>query len=216
VERVQKGVDAALFQPSGPSLRSALRLQSKRVVITVARLVPLKNLRLLLDAIAIARERVPDVHLIVVGDGPEARALKDYAINLDLSDCVTFAGYIAQADTPDYYRAADLFALSSDFDNSPNVLLEAMACGLPIVTTDVGGVRDFVADPVGGLVVPPRDAGALASAIGRYLVAPEARREAGAYNRSRVTAEFTWRASALRLLDVYRQVIAARGGATRA
>jgi glycosyltransferase involved in cell wall biosynthesis len=216
VERVQKGVDAAQFHPVGRSLRAALRLQGKRVVITVARLVPLKNLHLLLDAVAIVRERVPDVHLIIVGDGPEARALKDHAVIRDISDCVTFTGYVAQRDTPEYYRAADLFALSSDFDNSPNVLLEAMACGLPIVTTDVGGVREFVADRVGGLVVAPRDADALAAGIVKYLGSPDAARDAGAHNRLRVTAEFTWRASALRLLDVYRQVIDARGGATRA
>jgi glycosyltransferase involved in cell wall biosynthesis len=216
VERVQKGVDAERFNPAGPSVRSALRLQARRVVITVARLVPLKNLRLLIDALAIVRERVPDVHLLVVGDGPEARALKDHAAVRDLADCVTFVGYVAQHDTPQYYRAADLFALSSDFDNSPNVLLEAMACGLPIVTTDVGGVREFVADRVGGLVVAPRDAAALAAGIVTYLGSPQAGRDAGAHNRLRVTGEFTWRASALRLLDVYRQVIDARRGAARA
>jgi glycosyltransferase involved in cell wall biosynthesis len=210
VERVPKGVDAELFHPDGASLRQALRLQDKRVVITVARLVPLKNLRLLLGAIAIVRNRVPNVHLVIVGDGPEAHALKRYAVELDLADAVTFVGYLPQRDTPPAYRAADVFALSSDFDNSPNVLLEAMACGLPIVTTDVGGVREFVTERAGGRIVPPRNAAAFAAALEPYLNSVSAARDAGAYNRRLAVIEFSWRASAKRLLEVYVQAIDAR------
>jgi glycosyltransferase involved in cell wall biosynthesis len=207
VERVPKGVDTELFQPRGPNLRRSLRLESTGVVITVARLVPLKNLALLVDAIAIIRNGGTPVHLVVVGDGPEAAALKQRAAGLDLRDTVTFIGYLPQRETPPAYRAADVFALSSDFDNSPNVVLEAMACGLPVVTTDVGGVREFVADGAGGIVVPPKDAAALATALEIYLRSPEAARTAGDYNRRRTTTEFSWHASAQRLLDVYVQAI---------
>jgi glycosyltransferase involved in cell wall biosynthesis len=210
VERVQKGVDAELFQPRGASLRSALRLDHTGVVITVARLVPLKNLTLLIDAIAIVRNHGTSVHLVIVGDGPQAAALKQRAAALDLADTVTFIGYLPQSETPPAYRAADVFALSSDFDNSPNVVLEAMACGLPIVTTDVGGVREFVEDGAGGAVVPPKDAAALAAALETYLRSPQAAQAAGSYNRRRATTEFSWRASAQRLLDVYVQAIHAR------
>ena len=126
-------------------------------------------------------------------------------------------GHLAShADTAAFYRAADVFALSSDFDNSPNVVLEAMACGLPVVTTDVGGVREFVAEGAGGLVVPPNDAAGLAAALRTYLVSPINARSAGAFNRSRAITEFSWRASALRLLDVYDHVLSARAGGTRA
>jgi glycosyltransferase involved in cell wall biosynthesis len=216
VERLPKGVDSVLFHPDGPSLRAALRLEGKRVVMTAARLVPIKNVRLLLDAMAIVRERHAAAHLVIVGDGPEAQALKQAAAVMEISDAVTFAGYVAHSDTPEFYRAADVFALSSDFDNSPNVVLEAMACGLPIVTTDVGGVRDFVSDRTGGLVVPPNDAPALAAALEKYLMSPDAAQSAGAFNRLRTTTEFSWRTSALRLLDVYHQVLAARSGVDRA
>ena len=108
----------------------------------------------------------------------------------------------------------DVFALSSDVDNSPNAVLEAMACGLPVVATDAGGVRDFVAGP-GGVMVPPGDAPALAQALERYLAQPDAARAAGVFNRSRVTAEFSWRTSALHLLGVYHRVLAARGAGER-
>jgi glycosyltransferase involved in cell wall biosynthesis len=216
VERVPKGVDSDRFRPEGPSLRETLRLADRRVVLTVARLVPIKNVRLLVEAVALVRERVGDVHLVIVGAGPETESLKQLATVLEIADAVTFAGSVPHAETPAFYRAADVFALSSDFDNSPNVVLEAMACGLPIVTTDVGGVREFVADGSGGVVVPRGDATALAAALYTYLASPPAAGAAGAFNRARAAAEFSWRTSALRLLDVYHQVIAARNGVDRA
>jgi glycosyltransferase involved in cell wall biosynthesis len=216
VDRLPKGVDSDRFQPEGPDRRQALRLEGKRVIVTVARLVPLKNLRLLIDAVAIVRQRLWDVHLLIVGDGPEANALKQHAATHDLADAVTYVGHVAHADTPPFYRTGDLFALSSDFDNSPNVVLEAMASGLPVVATDVGGVREFVTDGAGGTVVPPRDAPALAEALEKYLVTPDVRRVAGVQNRLRATSEFSWRTSALRLLDVYHRVLSARQGTIRA
>jgi glycosyltransferase involved in cell wall biosynthesis len=209
IARVPKGVDAERFHPDGPAIREALQLTGRRVVIAVARLVPIKNVRLLIDAMAIVRSRVPATHLLIVGDGPAGAALRSRAIELDLADAVTFAGSVPHRQTPAFYRAADVFALSSDFDNSPNAILEAMACGLPVVATDVGGVRDFVAEP-GGAMVPPGDAAALAQALERYLAQPDAARAAGVFNRAKVSAEFSWRASALQLLDVYHRVIDAR------
>src|SRR5436190_23803487 len=101
-----------------------------------------------------------------------------------VASAVTFAAAIPHADTPPFYRTANVFALSSDFDNSPNVLLEAMASGLPVVTTDVGGVRELVDEPSGGSVVPPRDPQHLAAAIDRFLGMSEAARVAGAHNRA--------------------------------
>jgi glycosyltransferase involved in cell wall biosynthesis len=216
VERVSKGVDAQRFCPDGPSLREELRLSRRRIVVAVTRLVPIKNVRLLVEAIAIVRARVPETHLLIVGDGPERSAIRVRVGELDLADSVTFAGSVPQRETPAFYRTGDVFALSSDFDNSPNAVLEAMACGLPVVATDVGGVRDFVADRAGGAVVPPRDARALADALERYLAHPEAARAAGAHNRVKASTEFSWRASTLHLLDVYRRAIDARRDGERA
>jgi glycosyltransferase involved in cell wall biosynthesis len=216
IERVSKGVDAERFCADGPNLREELRLTRRRVVVAVTRLVPIKNVRLLVDAIAIVRARVPETHLLIVGDGPERTAVRVRVGELDLADSVTFVGSVPQRETPVFYRTADVFALSSDFDNSPNAVLEAMACGLPVVATDVGGVRDFVADRAGGTVVPPRDPRALADALECYLAHPDAARAAGAHNRLKASTEFSWRASTLQLLDVYRRAIAARRDGERA
>jgi glycosyltransferase involved in cell wall biosynthesis len=216
VDRVPKGVDADRFRPDGPTMRETLGLNGKRVAIAVSRLVPIKNVRLVVEALAIVRARVASAQLLVVGDGPEAGALRARAAALEVADAVTFVGSVPQGDTPAFYRAADVFALSSDFDNSPNAVLEAMACGLPVVATNVGGVRDFVTERAGGALVPPGDAPAFAAALERYLAQPDAARAAGAHNRLKASTEFSWRASALQLLDVYRRVIDARRGGERA
>jgi glycosyltransferase involved in cell wall biosynthesis len=216
IHRVPKGVDADAFRPDGPSERAALGLEGRRVVITVARLVPIKNVQLLVEAVALVRHRVRDAHLLIVGDGPERERVRARAIALGISDAVTLVGSVPQRETPAYYRAADVFALSSDFDNSPNAVLEAMASGLPVVATDVGGVREFMPDDAGGAVVPHRDPGALANAIERYITRPAEARAAGALNRRRAAADYSWRSSAERLLDVYRLAIDGRGRAERA
>jgi glycosyltransferase involved in cell wall biosynthesis len=210
IDRIPKGVDAGRFRPDGPSVRDALQLGERRVVLAASRLVPIKNVRLLVDAVALVRARVPDVHLLIVGDGPERAAVRTRVSEHDLVDCVTFAGAVAPREMPAYYRAADVLALSSDFDNSPNVVLEAMASGLPVVATDAGGVREMIDDPRGGTIVARGDARALARAIERFLMLPGVARAAGGHNRQKAATEFSWRASAARLLDVYHRVVEAR------
>jgi len=215
IARVAKGVDAERFTPDGPNLRDDLHLERRKVVVTIARLVPIKNVRLLVEAIAIVRERVPNVHLLIVGDGPERTAVRERVGELGLADCVTFTGQLPHRETPACYRTGDVFALSSDFDNSPNAVLEAMASGLPIAATDAGGVREFVGAG-GGLVVPRGDSAALARAIAAYLTDANWARAIGAHNRRIAAAEFSWPASARQLLAVYERVVAARRNHLRA
>ena len=210
VLRIAKGVDAESFRPDGPTLREALQLTDRRVVLTAARLVPIKRVSLLVEAFARLRGRVPGVHLLVVGDGPDGAGPRARAAALDAGDAVTFVGSVPHREMPAFYRTADVFALSSDFDNSPNAVLEAMASGLPIVATDVGGVREFIDEPMSGALVPPGDAEALARALHRYLPPSPEARTSSAYNRRKALAEFSWRASATQLLDVYRAVVSSR------
>ncbi len=114
-----------------------------------------------------------------------------------------------------FYRAADVFALASEFDNSPNVVLEAMACGLPVVATDVGGVSEYVMAGRGGTLVARGDAAMMAWVLGGWLSDAARCREAGAFNRRRMLERFSWRASAQRLLEVYGEVLDRRRTATR-
>ena len=129
--------------------------------------------------------------------------------SLGLVSRVTFAGYVPQDQLGTYYRSADLFVLASDFDNSPNVVLEAMSCAMPVVATRVGGVADYVTTP-GGELVERGDAAAMAHAMGAWLGDERRRRDAGAFNRDRIVREFSWRSSAQRLLAVYEMVLSNR------
>ena len=210
VTPVVKGVDVDRFSPSGPSRRAALRLEHARVVLVVARLVPIKNVALVLDAAARLKARMPEVHVVIVGDGPERDPLRARAHALDLGEAVSFIGMIPHATTAELYRSADVLAVPSTFDNSPNVVLEAMACGLPIVATDSGGAQEFVEDSAAGTIVPVGDVAAFADALESWLRDPARRRAAGARNRARVVADYSWRASAEQVLDVYHRVVAER------
>ena len=210
VVNITKGVDSALFSPEGPSMRRELGLGDAPVVLCVSRLVPIKNVGLFVDVIALVRRHRPDMQAVVVGDGPLESALAQKASALGVADAIRFAGYVEQTNLPRWYRAADVFALSSDFDNSPNVVLEAMASGLPVVATDVGGVADFVETPSGGALVPKGDAAAMAAEILSLVGDATKRRAASAFNRVRATTKFSWKTSAEQLLAAYRGAMAAR------
>ena len=208
IANITKGVDSMLFSPEGPSVRGDLGFGDAPVVLSVSRLVPIKNVGLFVDAIAIARNRRPDVRAVVVGEGPLESALKQRASALGIGDAIRFAGYVDQRELPRWYRAADVFVLSSDFDNSPNVVLEAMASGLPVVATDVGGVGEFVETPSGGALVPKADASAMGAEILALLNEGVRRRAAGSFNRLRATTRFSWQTSAEQLLAAYRSAMA--------
>ncbi len=214
VEHVPKGVDVETFRPDGPNRRDALGLDGKRVALVVSRLVPIKNVALAVDAMGIvARERT-DVRLVVVGDGPLRGALEARVAALGLTEHVTFAGRVPYEDVPPWYRSADVFVLPSEFDNSPNVALEAMASGLPVVATDVGGLRQYVRHGVNGELVPAGDSSALAASMLRYLDDPDLSARVGRRNREDVVAGFSWAQSARALRSVYERVIA-RGRETQ-
>jgi len=213
VAHITKGVDSTLFTPEGPSIRASLDAGSSPVVLVVSRLVPIKNVALFVDAMAAVHRTRPDARALIVGDGPRDAALKQRAVALGLERVVQFAGYVEQRDLPQHYRAADVFVLPSDFDNSPNVVLEAMASALPVVATDVGGVAEFLETPAGGALVPRGDADQLARRIVELLADPNRRRDAGAFNRHRATTRFSWRTSAEQLLTAYKTALAARGRA---
>jgi glycosyltransferase involved in cell wall biosynthesis len=211
VDDVLKGVDTAAFTPSGPNRRQAEGLTERRVVLCVTRLVPIKNLPLLIEAFAELHQDRLDTTLVLLGEGPQESVLRARAAALGVSESVKFAGYAPQEETPAWYRTADVFALSSDFDNSPNVVLEAMACGLPVVATDVGGLRDYIVPEVNGLLVPKGSRADFADALATYFDQPVLARATGRTNRATAVERFSWAVSAARMLAVYERIVGAHG-----
>jgi glycosyltransferase involved in cell wall biosynthesis len=210
VDNVPKGVDSDRFRPDGLNLRAERGLRGKRVALVASRLVPIKNVGLAIDAMTIAAASRPDLVLLIAGEGPLGPELKRRAGAAGISDRVLFLGHVPPEDMPGWYRSADFYVLSSDFDNSPNVLLEAMASGLPIVSTDVGGVREYLKDQVNGLVVPARDAPALARAMTTYADDPDLTSRVGRLNRDEAVSTYSWARSTALLRRVFQRIIARR------
>ncbi len=156
--------------PSAPGIERANEIWdsgNRSRVLTVASLKKQKNQKLLLDAIAKIDE--PNVVLTIVGEGAERSALEAHAQNLRISDRVRFAGF--QEDPTPFYQTADLFALSSDYEGFGNVIVEALAAGLPVVSTDCpSGPGEILNSDRLGELVPVGDAAALAAAIERRLI----------------------------------------------
>ncbi|MEO0913564.1 MAG: glycosyltransferase family 4 protein, partial [Pseudomonadota bacterium] len=150
----------------------------------IGRLAAVKGVPVLLEAL----RDVPEVALTLIGDGPERAALEAEAG--PLGDRVTFLGYRSQAEVAEALAEVDLLVLPSFAEGVPVVLMEAMAAGLPVISSRVAGIPELVEDGVSGLLLPPGDAAALAEAL-RALAADPARRAAmGAAGCARVEAEF--------------------------
>lgn len=174
VHTIYQGVDDKLFFPGdAETARQRLALPAdRRLLLWVGRMVEVKGLDTLIAAFDLARQKQSDLHLLLVGDGPLRASVQADVQRRGLGDHVMFAGAQSPAQLPDWYRAADLFVLSSRSEGLPNVLREAVACGRPFVSTDVGSVREIAESQAGSPfaeLVPVGDATAMAIAIERVL-----------------------------------------------
>jgi glycosyltransferase involved in cell wall biosynthesis len=167
---VPSGVASAPAPQSGDDAWG-LAGRGLRIVGSVGRLTREKNHALLLHAYALVRRTHPDTHLLIAGDGPLRAALERRAGHLGIAPHVTFAGHVE--DPASVYAALSLFVLSSDVEGLCTALLDAMGVGVPAVATAVGGVLDIARHGDSALVVPPRDAAALAGAVTRLLDQPD-------------------------------------------
>jgi glycosyltransferase involved in cell wall biosynthesis len=176
-------------------------------LLFIGRLVERKGVRTLLDALA---RSAPAARLTVVGDGPERPSLETQARALGLGDRVVFRGFVSAAEKARCLRAAHALVLPAvtdargDTEGLGVVLLEAMACGRPVIASRIGGITDIVHDGEHGWLVEPGDPGALAAAIGALFAAPEDARRRGLAGFGRVRDAFTTASVAARLADVYR------------
>jgi glycosyltransferase involved in cell wall biosynthesis len=188
VRYMPNGVDTALYEaaPAPDAIPGFTRRPGELVVGTMAGLRAVKNLPRLVRAFAAAANGI-EARLVIVGDGPEAAAIRAAAEAAGVGDRVVMPGFVPH---PHRYAALfDVFALSSDSEQFPISLVEAMAAGLPVACTDVGDVREIVA--AGNLpFVVSTDGAALAGALGTLLRDADLRKSLGQANRDRVRAEF--------------------------
>ena len=203
---IPTGIDIAPYKRAdGAALRSERGWNDDKVIISVGRLAEEKNWVTLLQAFVLAQKSHPNIRLVLLGDGPQAEALRQLVGELGITERVTFTGNVPFNDVPNYFKAADLFAFASITETQGLVTLEAMASGLPVVAVDASGTRDILEDGKQGFLVQ-NDASDLASGITRLIENPgltsrfksAALRKSYTYDNKRL---------ARKMLKVYEQAI---------
>ncbi len=173
---LRNGVDLRVFQPVDKDVAMRALGLDGHVILSVGQLVALKGLDLTIRALA----KVPDTTLLIVGEGPERNRLEALAATAGVGHRVRFVGRVAHDRLKTFFSAANLSVLASRSEGWANVLLESMACGTPVVATDIPGTREVVGAPEAGILVP-RTVEAIAEGIRRLLAEPPSRAATRAY-----------------------------------
>ncbi len=197
VAQIYNGVDTARFSPApegrAPVEGSPFNDPTLWVAGTVGRMHAVKDQRTLAQAFVDMLRSVPGARerarLMLIGDGPQRAEVEQVLREGDALSCAWFAG--ERDDVPDLLRGMDCFVLPSLAEGVSNTMLEAMACGLPVIATRVGGNVELVRDQYTGVLVPPGDAAALALALNGYYALPQLAREHGRDGRARVERQFS-------------------------
>ena len=212
VEVVPNGVDATRFRPLRPdrALRRSLALEGREVIGFSGELRHKKGLMVLLEAVAALAARRPVTLLAAGGVRADAEGALAVFRARNPGAPITVLPWRAAEELPEVYALMDVFVHPSLHDGMPNAVLEAMACARPVVGAAAGGIPDCVRDGVEGLLVPPRDAAALAAAVETLLDDPLRAGRMGEAGRARAARELTPEAESLRYETLYRRATAAR------
>lgn len=209
VETLLNGIDPDLYrldQRRVAVARDRFAVRPGEIAIgSVGRIEPQKRFDLLVEAFARLRTKDRRLRLLLAGEGSLRAWLMSRADALGLGDSCCFVGHCPEVG--DFYHALDVFVQSSDYEGTPNVVLEAMALEVPIVATDVGGTAELITDGVHGLIIPPGDSSRIAHALTTTLAdkASTTRRIAAA--RRRVEVELSFQNRCRRLEEIYEQLV---------
>jgi len=195
---LRNGVDLMTFRPRDRTVARARYGLEQPMILSVGHLIRRKGHDIAIEALA----RVENAVLLIAGGGPEREALGALAERLGVAARVRFLGLLPQRELPELYSAADLLVLASTREGWANVLLEAMACGTPVVASNVWGTPEVVASPVAGCLVDERSGAAFAAAIARLLMMPPDRAATRAY-AERFSGEDTTAGQ----LDIFRAIV---------
>lgn len=209
------GMDCTGFNPDpagAEKLRARHGLQGRRVLLTVARLIPRKGHQTVIEALPQIASAVPEVAYLIVGDGECREELEQTVARQGLSDRVVFAGKAPAEDLCGYYTLAEAMVMPShDLRGVPTegfglTFLEANCCGTPVIGSRSGGIPDAVDHGLSGLLVPPRDSRALAKAAVRLLTEPGLAERMGRYGLRRAREAFSWEFVARRVEAAFAEV----------
>jgi len=198
----RNGVDLERFRPLPQAqMRRELGIAERTTLLSVGYLIERKGHHLIIDALARLRAQGHDAQLVIVGEGEERARLQQQIDRLGLQGHVRLAGAVPNAELARWYSAADAFVLASSREGWANVLLEAMACGTPVVATDIWGTPEVVTRDEVGLLVPERSAAALAATLARLLAEPRDRAGVRRYAEG-----FAWDHTSRLQADLFREI----------
>lgn len=215
---IPNGSHPRLFPAPPPAQLLALRQQlsipeNDMVVFALGRIVLKKGFDILIRALPLIKEKVPHVTVVIGGDGTDLDRLKTMVKELGISASVRFTGTINRADVPAYFHLCDVFTLPAVFDpkgnvdGCPNVILEAMACGKPVVASNISGIPLVVKEGQTGLLVEERNSAELAAALVVLLTDTAKREKFGRAGRQRILNELTWDKVIEQFKDVYQHSV---------
>lgn len=212
---IYNGVDTDRFAPLG--LKAEFRRQlglpeSNVVLLSVGALASEKGIPELIEAFNVLSINRPGARLVVIGDGPLRAEIEELAVRLGCHERVALPGAVTDKEVAGYMQAADVLVHPSHAEGLPNVVLEAMACGLPVVASNVGGIPEVVVPDETGLLVPPQDAPALVRALEELLADNDLALAMGNAGRQRVMKRHCWKRNAREHLQLYREAIETRQG----
>jgi glycosyltransferase involved in cell wall biosynthesis len=209
---IYNGVDINKFKPrpDRAELRREFGLEEeKKIALFVGRLYHRKGLEILLHSIPPVIQEFGDVKFAISGTGfkKKEQSLRDLAKELDIEDHVTFLGYVPDEKLPDLYSASDIFVLPAIYENFPFAILEAQATALPVISTKVGGIPEFLADNENGFLIDPGDPEQLTQRILALLQDPKLAEEMGRQGRKLIEEKFSWRLITSQVIDLYHKLL---------
>jgi teichuronic acid biosynthesis glycosyltransferase TuaC len=201
VHVLRNGVDTRVFHPTNDAVERGQLGAHGTLLVSVGNLIELKGNDLVIRSLP----ALPGTSLWLIGDGPDRERLESIARHAGVAERVRFIGEVPQSELPRYYAAADALVLASSCEGWPNVLLEAMACGTPVVAALVGGTPEIVTSPAAAVLFEPRTREALVTAIRQLLLNPP-----NTEQTRRHAEEFSWDDTTRGQLALFEQVVGGR------
>jgi glycosyltransferase involved in cell wall biosynthesis len=210
IHLIYNGIDAGHFR-SAPRLPLLAQLHDEghRVVLNLGGLRAVKNQRLFLRVCNRLGRQFPELMFAICGDGPDRESLEAYIDELGLGGQCRLLGF--HEDVAPVLAGADLLIQTSDSEGLPNAVMEAMAAGVPIVSTDVGGTRELIEDRAGGLLVPAGDEEALAARVAEVLTDPALAVRLAQESLRRIREQFSMETMVRAYVDLFGRLVAAKG-----
>jgi glycosyltransferase involved in cell wall biosynthesis len=209
---IYNGVDINKFKPrpDRAELRREFGLEEEqKIVLFVGRLYHRKGLEILLNSIPPVLQEFKDVKFAISGTGfkKKEERLRKLAKELDIEDHVAFLGYVSDEKLPNIYAASDIFVLPAIYENFPFAILEAQATGLPVISTKVGGIPEFLVDKQNGFLIDPGDSTQLTQRVLALLQDPKLAKEMGDRGRKLIEEKLSWRLITGQVIDLYHKLL---------